>query len=55
MVIATLGTLSVGLWLTYLATILLALRMHRTLQVSDRLVAALSKRGLQQRQSDLGR
>lgn len=55
MVIAALGVLSVELWLTYLATILLALRMHRTLQVSDRLVAALSKRGSQQRQSDLGR
>ena len=55
MVIATLGILSVELWLTYLATILLALRMHRTLQVSDRLVAALSKRRSQQRQSDLRR
>lgn len=51
MINAALGLLSVGLWLTYLATILLALRLHHGLQPSDRLVAALA-RPRPQRRSD---
>jgi hypothetical protein len=52
MFIAALGLLSVELWLTYLATVLLALRLQRGLQFSDRLVAALAKPRPQYRRSD---
>jgi hypothetical protein len=40
MVFAALGLLSVELWLAFAVTVLLALRLHRALQLSDRLVAA---------------
>jgi len=53
MVTAALDLLSVGLWLTYLATILLALRLHRGLQLGDRLVAVLARPRPQHRRSDL--
>lgn len=43
MTIAALGLLSVELWLTCVATVLLALRHHRAFQVSDRVVAALAR------------
>lgn len=49
MTIAALGLLSVELWLTCLATVLLALRLHRAFQMSDRLVAILARRRGQSR------
>lgn len=40
MVVVALGLLSVELWLTVAVTILLALRLHRAFQLSERLIAA---------------
>ena len=51
MVIAALGLLSVELWLTCLATVLLALHLHRAFRVNDRLVAALARPNRQSRAS----
>lgn len=55
MINAALSLLSLGLWLTYLTTVLLALRLHRGLQLGDRLVAVLARPRPQHRRSDLVR
>ena len=52
--LAALGLLSVYFWLTGLAAILLALRLHREQQFNNRLVAVLA-RPRPQRRSDLVR
>jgi hypothetical protein len=43
MIIPALSLLSVALWLTYLVTVLLALRLRRSLRFDNRLVAAVAR------------
>ena len=43
MIIPALSLLSLALWLTYLVTVLLALRLHRSLRFDNLFVAAVAK------------
>jgi hypothetical protein len=44
MLTAAIGPLSVEFWLIYLATVLVALRLHRAFELNHRLIAAVARR-----------